>query len=203
MRGLARWRGEATPEGFFGGQARPSRGLWPESLGFPPRSMTAAPENRAATSRWEILYTAGDLTAEKFLLALRERAKRDGVSLEPRAVEAAVLYERLSKGDFQLACAVNVFEPHPWAVLDLLAPQGVVNFARWSHPRLPNLLPRLVNAKVRAWGELEALWAENPTSLPLLDFMGTVWVDKRLEVTPSALGLYLSTPGAAGWRWRP
>ncbi len=203
LRGLARWRGEATPEGFFGGQARPSRGLWPESLGFSPRSMAAAPENRAGNSRWEILYTAGDLTAEKFLLALRERAKRDGASLEPRAVEAAVLYERLSKGDFQLACAVNVFDPHPWAVLDLLAPQGAVNFAHWSHPGLSALLPKLVDAKVRAWNELEALWAENPTSLPLLDFLGTVWVDKRLEVTPSAQGLYLSTPGAAGWRWRP
>jgi len=203
LRGLARWRGEATPDGFFGGQARPSRGLWPESLGFSPRPMVAAAGDPPRHSRWEILYTAGDPTAEKFLLALRERAKRDGVILEPRAVEAAVLYDRLTKGDFQLACAVNVFDPHPWAVLDLLVPKGAVNFAHWSHPRLSALLPKLLDAKARAWNELEALWAENPTSLPLLDFLGIVWVDKRLEVTPSAQGLYLSTPGAAGWRWRP
>jgi hypothetical protein len=27
-------------------------------------------------------------------------------------------------------------------------------------------------------------------------------VDKRLEVESSPMGLYLHTPGAAGWRWR-
>jgi len=203
LRGLERWRGEATPGDFFGGQAQPSRGLWPESLGFPPRSMAAPSGNPPRNPRWEILYTAGDPTVEKLLLALRERAKREGVDLEPRAVEAAVLYERLTKGDFQLACAVNVFDPHPWAVLDLLTPQGAVNFAGWRNPRLSGLLPKLVDAKTPAWGDLQNLWAENPTSLPLLDYLGTVWVDKRLEVTPSAQGLYLSTPGAAGWSWKP
>lgn len=203
LRGLERWRGEAVPDGFFGNQAQPSRGLWPESLGFPPRSMAATAGNLPRNPHWEILYTAGDPTAEKLMLALRERAKREGVGLEPRAVEAAVLYERLTKGEFQLACAVNYFDPHPWAVLDLLTPQGALNFAGWRHPRLSDLLPRLVDAKSSAWTDLQTLWAENPTSLPLLDFMGTVWVDKRLEVIPSAQGLYLSTPGAAGWSWKP
>jgi len=28
-------------------------------------------------------------------------------------------------------------------------------------------------------------------------------VDKRLVVEPSPMGLYLHTPGAAGWRWSP
>ena len=65
------------------------------------------------------------------------------------------------------------------------------------------LLPRLTEAKGPAWDELQAIWAEQPTSLPILDFLGGVWVDRRLEVTPSPLGLYLSTPGAAGWTWVP
>lgn len=203
LRCLERWRREAMPGDFFGSQAQPSRGLWPETLGFPPRPIVAAPGAPPRDAHWEILYTAGDPTVEKLVLALRERAKGEGVGLEPRAVEAAVLFERLTRGDFQLACAVNVFDPHPWAVLDLLTPQGAVNFSRWHHPRLSDLLPRLVDAKSAAWADLQDLWAQNPTSLPLLDFVGTVWVDKRLEVTPSAQGLYLSTPGAAGWSWKP
>lgn len=137
------------------------------------------------------------------MLALRERAKREGVLLEPRPVEAALLFQRLSKGDFQVACAVNVFAPHPWSVLDLLTEKGGMNFSGWRHPKLAGLLPRLTEAKGWPWEELQALWAEQPTSLPLLDFMGGVWVDRRLEVAPSALGLYLSTPGAAGWSWKP
>ena len=203
LRCLERWRQEAVPGDFFGGQAQPSRGLWPETLGFSPRSMAAVPKNPPRDARWEILYTTGDLTAEKLMLALRERARHEGVRLEPRAVEAAILFERLTRGDFQLACAVNVFDPHPWAILDLLIPEGAVNFSRWHHPRLSDLLPRLVDGKASAWNDLQSLWAENPTSLPLLDFMGTVWVDTRLDVAPSAQGLYLSTPGAAGWSWKP
>jgi hypothetical protein len=200
---LERWRGEAIPDSFFGGQARPSRGLFPESLGFAVRHLGDRVEAPAQGTRWEILFTAGDEPVGKFLLALRERAKREGVLLEPRPVEAAVLFERLTRGDFQLACAVNVFEPHPWSVLDLLTPKGGMNFAGWRHPKLASLLPRLTETRTRAWDELQVIWAEAPTSLPLLDYLGGVWVDRRLEVTPSALGLYLSTPGAAGWKWQP
>ncbi len=200
---LERWRGEAAPESLFGGQARPSRGLLPESLGFPARRMAARIDPPPRGSRWEILYTAGDEPVEKFMLALRERARREGVLLEPRPVEAALLFDRLGKGDFQLACAVNVFEPHPWSVLDLLTEKGGMNFSGWRHPGLTALLPRLREAKGPVWEELQTLWAEHPTSLPLLDFLGGVWVDRRLEVAPSALGLYRTTPGAAGWRWKP
>jgi len=203
LRCLERWRSDAFPEALFGGQARPSRGLWPESLGFRPRGITAAASPLGRGLRWEVLYTAGDATAEKALLVLRERAQREGLTLDPRPVEAALLFERLLKGDFQLACALNVFDPHVWSVLDLMAPQGAMNFAGWSHPNLLKLLPSLVDPKAPAWEELQALWAENPGSLPILDFSGIVWVDKRLRVTPSSLGLYLTTPGAAGWSWNP
>lgn len=199
---LERWRGEAVPEGAFGHQARPSRGLLPESLGFPPRLMKAR-TGPPSGARWEILYTAGDEVAGKFMLALRERARREGILLELRPVEAALLFDRLTKGDFQLACAVNVFAPHRWSVLDLLMERGGMNFSNWKHPGLAGLLPRLTEAEGPAWDELQALWAENPASLPLLDFLGGVWVDRRLEVAPSALGLYLCTPGAAGWSWKP
>jgi len=203
LRCLERWRGEALPESLFGGQIRPSRGLFPESLGFPCKQMTARIEPPTQGARWEILYTAGDEPVERFLLALRERAKGAGVRLDPRPVEASLLFERLTRGDFQLACALNVFEPHPWSVLELLVPKGGMNFSNWNHPKLAVLLPRLTDAKASAWDELQAIWAENPTSLPLLDYLGGVWVDRRLEVAPSAMGLYLSTPGAAGWRWLP
>ena len=200
---LERWRGECIPEEFFGRQARPSRGLFPESLGFPARRMALRPVPPAPGGRCEILFTAGDEVAGKLMLALRERAKGEGILLEPRPVEASVLFERLTRGEFQLACAVNVFAPHPWSVLDLLAEKGGLNFSGWRHPGLAALLPRLTEAKGRPWDELQSLWAEGPASLPLLDFLGCVWVDRRLEVAPSPLGLYLSTPGAAGWSWKP
>lgn len=203
LRCLERWRGAAFPLEIFGSQASPSRGLWPESLGFPVRKIAAGKDPDPRGQRWEILYTAGDAMAEKALLAMRELAKREGVLLEPRPVEAAILFERLLKGEFQLACALNIFDPHPWAVLDLMAPHGAMNFTGWSHPRLAKLLPRLTEAKEPSWIELQELWAENPGSLPILDLNGVVWVDKRLAVTPSPLGLYLTTPGAAGWSWRP
>jgi len=29
------------------------------------------------------------------------------------------------------------------------------------------------------------------------------YIDKRLKVEPSPLGLYLTTPGPAGWSWTP
>ena len=202
LRGLEKWRAEALPEHFFGGRAVPSRGFFPEGLGFPAQR-TKGPAQVFQGQHWEILYTAGDEPVEKAMLALRERAKREGVNLEPRPVEAAILFERLTKGEFQLACAINVFDPHPWSVLDLLVPQGALNFSGWTHARLASLLPRLQSPQASAWGELQALWAENPGSLPLLDFRSAVWVDRRLDASPGPLGLYLTTPGAAGWRWKP
>jgi hypothetical protein len=202
LRCLERWRAEAFPEELFGRQASASRGLWPESLGFRVRKMAPRVGAETRGQRWEILYTAGDAVAEKALLALRERGRQEGAMLEPRPVEAALLFERLQKGDFQVACAVNIFDPHPWSVLDLLAPQGAMNFSGWKHPSLAKLLPRLVDSRSPAWEELQDLWAGSPASLPILDFSGVVWVDKRLVVSPSPLGLYLTTPGAAGWSWQ-
>lgn len=200
---LERWRGEAIPGDLFGGMAQASRGLLPESLGFQPQRITAKALPPPRGTRWEILYTAGDDMVEKLLLLLRERAKGEGLALEPRPLEAAVLFDRLTRGDFQLACAPNVFEPHPWSVLDLLEPTGGMNFTGWRHPGLGALLPRLTQMRAPVWNELQALWAENPACLPLVDYQTKVWVDRRLNVAPSHLGLYRSTPGAAGWTWIP
>ncbi len=198
---MERWR-QAVPAELFGGRARPSRGLWPECLGFAPRGL-ALPPPPARGQRWELLYTAGDDLVQKALLALRARAAQDGVTLDLRPVEAALLYARLLKGDFALAVACHLFEPHPWAVLDYLLPKGGLNFTGWAHPRLAALEPRLDAPESPAWAELQALWAAAPGALPLLDLSSVLWVDTRLKVTPSPLGLYLSTPGAAGWRWEP
>lgn len=203
LRWLERWRAEAFHDGLFAGKAAPSRGLWPESLGFHPMAIQGGPLPPAGGQHWEILYSAGDELQQKALLALRERAKRDGVDLEPRPVEAALLVQRIQRRDFQLACLLNIFDPHPWSVLELLEPEGPLNFLGWSHPRLPALLARLDSPASPAWDELQRLWAEAPVALPLLDFTSVVWIDRRLRVEPSALGLYVTTPGAAGWSWTP
>jgi len=202
LRQLEQWRKDAFPPHLLGQNARPSRGLWPETLGFRPRAIAGNPAPDPGPAMLRLLYGAGEASLEKLLLALRERARRDGIDLQLRPLEQGLLAERLQKGDFQLACSMVVFEPHPWAVLEYLEPQGPMNFTGWGHPRLADLLVRLRQPGGPAWGDLQDLWAREPAALPLLDFQSVIWVDRRLQVEPSPMGLYLPTPGAAGWRWR-
>lgn len=202
LRLLESWRAEILPPEGLGPRCHASQGLWPTSLGFPPRHIEPGVQPPRG-ARWELIYTAGDQTTQHLLMALRERAHQAGYELDLRPIEASLLYEHLLQGRFQLACALNLFDPHPWSVLDLLEPQGALNFSHWSHPKLPGLLAQLKTPEDQGWLELAALWAKGPTCLPLMDFHSVVWVDRRLKVQPSALGLYLSTPGAAGWTWQP
>jgi len=203
LRHLEAWRGRAFPPGALGARVQASRGLWPESLGFPPRAIAGGPRPSPQGRQWEVLYGAGDDTTQRILMALRETARQEGAELELRPVETSLLYQRLLNGDYQLICAMNVFDPHPWSVLDLLDPAGAENFSHWRHPRFAEVAARLSTPQAPAWKELQDLWAQAPTSLPLVDFTSLVWVDRRLKVIPSSLGLYLSTPGAAGWTWAP
>jgi MarR-like DNA-binding transcriptional regulator SgrR of sgrS sRNA len=201
LRQLEHWRKDAFPAHLLGQNARPSRGLWPETLGFKPQSIDASPLPPAGRGTLRLLYGAGEESIEKLLLALRERARRDGIDLQLIPREQGLLVEHLQKNDFELACSMVVFEPHPWAVLEYLEPHGPMNFTGWRHPRLANLLTRIQHPGDAGWQDLQALWAQNPAALPLLDFQSVIWVDKRLVVEPSPMGLYLHTPGAAGWRW--
>lgn len=198
---LEHWRKDAFPPQLLGQNARPSRGLWPETLGFKPQSIDVGPSPQEGPRTLRLLYGAGEVSLEKLLLALRERARRDGVDLQLTPIEQGLLTERLQKSDFQLACSMVVFDPHPWAVLEYLEPQGPMNFTGWSHPQLADLLARIQQPGDPAWRDLQTLWARDPAALPLLDFQSVIWVDKRLTVEPSPMGLYLHTPGAAGWRW--
>jgi ABC-type transport system substrate-binding protein len=199
LKWLEHWRRDAFPEGFLGAKGRPSRGLWPESLGHP--ALEIAGDLPAKPGRLELQYAAGDDYLQKVLMALRARAGKDGVDLDLRPVDSALLYQHLTEGKFQLACAMVLFDPHPWAVLEYVEPKGPMNFTGWSHPRLATLLPRLQSAKAPEWRDLQEVWAGDPAALPLLDFTSVVWVDTRLDVSPSPLGLYLTTPGPSGWRW--
>ncbi len=201
LQALEGWRGESFPANFFSAKARASRGLWPESLGFPPMKIQAPAQPLSKGRHWELLYSSGDELVQKALMALRERAKQDGVDLEPKPVEAALLYQRLQKGDFQLASALNIFDPNPWSVLELLEPNGPMNFCGWKDAKFPGVAAKLDSAQSPAWLELQKIWAAHPTALPILDFTSVVWVDKHLKVEASALGLYLTTPGPAGWTW--
>jgi len=200
---LETWRKGAFPPQLLGQNARPSRGLWPETLGFEPRSTNTGLLVPKGPGLLRLLYGAGDESVEKLLLALRECAHRDGFDLRVEPIEEGLLVDRLQKGDFQLACSVVVFDPHPWAVLEYMEPKGPMNFTGWGHPDLARLVARLQQPGDPAWRDLQSLWARNPAALPLLDFQSVIWVDKRLVVQPSPMGLYLHTPGAAGWRWIP
>ena len=196
---LARWRRDAFPEGFLGGRVRASRGLWPETLGHPALPVTAAPGPKPA--RLSIHYPALDEMVQKALMALRARAAQDGVELELRPVEAGLFYAQLSERRFPMACTVVAFDPHPWAVLEYVEPKGPMNLTGWSHPRLGAWLAGLDSPKAPAWMELQRAWAADPGALPLLDLVSVVWVDRRLQVQPSPLGLYFTTPGPSAWRW--
>ncbi|MFN7958487.1 MAG: ABC transporter substrate-binding protein [Holophagaceae bacterium] len=198
---LERWRRDAFPPQLLAQNARPSRGLWPETLGFEPQAMNPDTARPRGPASWRLHYPSGEEAVEKLLLALRERARRDGFDLQLHPLEQGLLVERLQKGDFQLACTTVVFDPHPWTVLEYLEPQGPMNFTGWKHPRLAELSARLQQPDGPAWRDLQSLWARGPAALPLLDFRSVIWVDRRLQVEPSPLGLYLHTPGAAGWRW--
>lgn len=198
---LERWRRDAFPPGLLGQNARPSRGLWPESLGFDPQAIDSEASPPKPPGRLKLLYATGEASTENLLMALRERARKDGFELQLVPLEQALLVDRLRKGDFQLACSVVVFEPHPWAVLEYLEPKGPMNVTGWSDAQAASLIPGLRQAGDAGWRELQGLWAKHPAALPILDYQSVVWVDKRLTVTPSPLGLYLATPGAAGWRW--
>ena len=140
---------------------------------------------------------------EKLLLALADRAKKDGVALHLKPIEAGLLIDRLTKGEFQLICAINAFDPGPWSVLGYLEPGGELNFTGWKDAALAELLPRLDTPQAPAWKRAQTLWARNPAALPLLDYRSVLWVDNRLRLTPSARGIYATTPGPAGWTWAP
>lgn len=203
---LERWRKDAFPPQLLGRNARPSQGLWPETLGFETQAIEAGagdgrlqPPKPPATLK--LLYTGGEEAVEKLLLALRERARKDGYDLQLVPLEQALLVERLRKADFELACSTVVFEPEPWAVFEYLEPKGPMNFTGWRDARFAELAAKVQQPGDMAWRELQDLWARNPAALPLLDFRSVLWIDKRLVVESGPLGLYLSTPGAAGWRW--
>ncbi len=198
---LQRWRKDAFPPQLLGQNARPSRGLWPETLGFAAQAIDAGTNPPKGPGSLQLLYATGEESIEKLLLALRERARKDGFDLQLTAIEQGLLAERLQKGDFQLACSMVVFEPYPWAVLEYMEPAGPMNFAGWKHPKLGGIIRELQQPGDLAWRELQALWSKSPAALPLLDFQSVIWVDKNLLVEPSPMGLYLHTPGAAGWRW--
>lgn len=197
---VASWRAEALPEALFLGRARASRGVWPETLGFAPKAVGVAPAPVKPGEVWEVLFGTGDDLVQKALLSLRARAARDGVDLRLRPVEGALLEERLRRGAFDLVVGTEVYDPHPWAALELV---GGSNLTGWSCPGLQGLLATLDDPLSPAWERLHAAFAAAPGSLPLLDLVSVVWVDRRLKVSPGPLGLYFSTPGVAGWTWNP
>ncbi|HEU4950384.1 MAG TPA: ABC transporter substrate-binding protein [Holophagaceae bacterium] len=197
---FARWRRDAFPPRLLGELYSPAAGLWPAALGFRAREpdATGAPCPRVL----ELAYTAGDGALERALQALAARAARDGVTLRLRPLEAGLFLEKLLKGQLALGAITNVFDPHPWSVLGFVERNGDLNVTGWRDPAAEALLPRLADPASPAWDTLQALWARHPAALPILDVHSHLWIDRRLQVQPSALGLYLPTPGAAGWRWR-
>lgn len=197
---FARWRQDAFPPRLLGELYTPASGLWPAALGF--RAREPEPAGAPCPSELELSYTAGDGALERVLQALAIRAAKEGVTLRLRPLEAGLFLEKLLKGQLALGAITNVYDPHPWSVLGFVEPTGDLNVTGWRDPAAEALLPRLADPASPAWESLQALWARHPAALPLLDLHSLLWIDRRLQVQPSALGLYLPTPGAAGWRWR-
>ncbi|HTL97355.1 MAG TPA: ABC transporter substrate-binding protein [Holophagaceae bacterium] len=199
-RAFARWRRDAFPPALMGRAYAPAKGLWPAALGF--AEMDPAPGPEPCPKALELVYTAGDGMTERLLQALAVRAARDGVTLKLRPMEAGLFIDQLTKGKLPLGAVSNVFDPDPWSVLGYVEPGGDLNFTGWSDAAATAPLMKLDAPESPAWKELQTVWARHPAALPLLDLRSVLWIDRRLEVRPSALGIYLATPGAAGWRWR-
>jgi hypothetical protein len=198
LNALAAWRRDAFPSALLGKAYAPAQGWWPAALGFP-GAMPSTPG--VSPKALELAYGAGDAHFERLLQALAVRAAKDGVSLKLRPMESGLFMDRLMKGQLPLAAVTNVFDPHPWSVLGFVEPDGDLNFSGWKDPAAAPLLTKLDDTRSPVWRELQELWTAHPAALPLLDLKSVLWIDRRLEVRPSALGLYLATPGAAGWRW--
>lgn len=199
LRALARWRRDAFPPALLGKAYAPAKGLWPLALGFPDREPWPGAE--PCPTSLELAYPSGDPATEHLLQALGARAAKDGVTVRLRPMEAGLFVDQLTKGKLALAAITNVFDPSPWSALGFVEPGGDLNFTGWSDPAAPALLAGLKEPGDPAWTKLLDLWAKHPAALPILDLHSVLWVDERLEVHPSSLGLYLPTPGAAGWRW--
>ena len=200
LRAFARWRRDAFPPALMGRAYAPARGLWPSGLGF--SEMDPAPGPEPCPRALELAYTAGDGMTERLLQALAVRAAKDGVAVKLRPLEAGLFMDQLTKGKLPLGAITNVFDPDPWSVLGFMEPGGDLNFTAWTDAGASPLLAKLSDPKSPAWKELQALWAKHPAALPLLDLHSVLWIDRRLEVRPGPLGIYMATPGAAGWRWR-
>jgi hypothetical protein len=198
LRWRALWRASAFPPHLLGASAVPSQSLWPRVLGFKARDL---PAPKGPLGSRELLYPGGDPTLEAQLQALAARSARDGATLRLQPLAPQVLEQRLAEGHFELACAVVTFDPHPWSILDLLDPSGPYNFGGFKDAAVAPLIKALDRPDAPAWAQLEARWAEGATALPLLDYRSVLWVHAKLEVIPSPVGLYFSTPGPAGWRW--
>ncbi len=196
LRALARWRKDAFPPALLGQAYSPSKGLWPMALGFPEREPASGPE--PCPSSLELAYPSGDAATERLLQALVARAAKDGVTVKLRPMESGLFLDQLTKGRLELAAITNVFESSPWSALGFVEKGGDLNFTAWSDPVVTTLLA----AAKPDWNALQNQWAKHPAALSILDLHSVLWVDRRLEVRPSSLGLYLPTPGAAGWRWK-
>ena len=200
LRAFARWRADAFPAALLGRAYAPAKGLWPAGLGFP--AMEPAPGPEPCPKELELTYTASDGMTERLLQALAVRAAKDGVAIKLRPMEAGLFIDALMKGRVPLGVVTNVFDPGAWSVLGYLETGGDLNFSGWCDPAAAPLLAQLDDPKSSAWMALQKVWAKHPAALPLLELRSVLWVDRRLEVKPSPLGIYLATPGAAGWRWR-
>lgn len=198
LRALAAWRRDAFPPALLGAHYAPARGLWPAALGFPEMDLPAGTWPRGL----ELAYATGDTSTERLLQALAARAADDGTALKLKPMEAGLFMDELLKGKLALAAVTNVFDPHPWSVLGFVEAGGDLNLSGWHDAGAPPLVAKLDRAASPAWRDLQALWAKHPAAVPILDLRSVLWIDRRLEVRPSSLGLYLATPGAAGWRWR-
>lgn len=199
IRALARWRADAFPPALLGKAYSPAKGLWPMALGFPDRAPAPGPE--PCPVALDLAYPSGDPATERLLQALAVRAAKDGVTMKLRPMEAGLFVDQLTKGKLGLAAITNVFDPSKWSALGFVEAGGDLNFTGWADPAAPTLIAATKDNTATAWGGLLELWEKHPAALPILDLHSVLWVDERLEVHPSALGLYLPTPGAAGWRW--
>jgi peptide/nickel transport system substrate-binding protein len=128
--------------------------------------------------RFELEFISGDQTRQDMLVAMQSMLRKIGVDMAPRAYESTTWVSRLRAGDFAgsfwgWGWGPGVMGPNAEMIFDSKsAPPNGPNFARYSNPRVDQLLDSVLvttdTARSRVlWSALEQILIDDVAYAPI------------------------------------